>query len=72
MSVGDLYKVVHKIGRFRMFHRSRKIELNFLTAWNISMKLASLVQHAPGSKMLPQMFFYLFIYLFIYLLNIYV
>ena len=45
-----LYKVVHKIGRLRKFNRSREIEFNSLTAWTISMKLRTLVQHAPGHK----------------------
>ena len=30
------YKVVHKIGRLNP--KVRKIKINFLTAWNISMK----------------------------------
>ena len=49
-----LYKVVHKIGRLRKFNRSCEIEFNFLTAWTISMKFGTLVQHAPGYKRLPQ------------------
>ena len=48
--IGFLYKVVHKIGRLRKFDRSREIEFNFLTAWTISMKFGTLVQHAPGYK----------------------
>ena len=48
--IGFLYKVVHKIGRLRKFNRSREIEFNFLTAWTISMKFGTLVQHAPGYK----------------------
>ena len=51
-----LYKVVHKIGRLRKFNRSREIEFNFLTAWTISMKFGTLVQHALGYKTLPQIF----------------
>ena len=50
--IGFLYKVVHKIGRLRKFNRSREIEFNFLTAWTISMKFGTLVQHAPGYKTL--------------------
>ena len=53
---GFLYKVVHKIGRLRKFNRSREIEFNFLTAWTISMKFVTLIQHAPGYKTLPQIF----------------
>ena len=50
-----LYKVVHKIGRLRKFNRSREIEFNFVTAWTISMKFGTLVQHALGYKLfLPQ------------------
>ena len=45
-----LYKVVHKIGRLRKFNRSREIEFNFFTAWTISIKFGTLVQHAPGYK----------------------
>ena len=30
-----LYKVVHKNGRLRKFNRSREIEFNFFTAWNL-------------------------------------
>ena len=51
-----LYKVVHKNGRLRKFNRSRGIEFNFLTAWTISMKFGTLVQHALGYKTLPQIF----------------
>ena len=51
-----LYKVVHKIGRLRKFNRSLEIEFNFLTAWTISIKIGTLVQHAPGHKRLPQIF----------------
>ena len=54
--IGFLYKVVHKIGRLRKFNRSREIEINFLTAWTISMIFGTLVQHAPGYKTLPQIF----------------
>ena len=54
--IGFPYKVVHKIGRLRKFNRSREIEFNFLTAWSISMKFGTLVQHARGYNMLPQMF----------------
>ena len=54
--IGFLYKVVHKIGRLRKFNRSREIQFNFLTAWTISMKFGTLVQHAPGYKTLPQIF----------------
>ena len=57
--IGFLYKVVHKIGRLRKFNRSREIEFNFLTAWTISMKFGTLVQHAPGYKTLPQIFSFL-------------
>ena len=57
--IGFLYKVVHKIGRLRKFNRSREIEFNFLTAETISMKFGTLVQHAPGYKMLPQIFKFL-------------
>ena len=45
-----LYKVVHNIGRLRKFNRARKIEFNFFTAWTISMKFGTLVQHAPGYR----------------------
>ena len=38
------------------FNRSRDIEFNFLTTSTISMKFGTLVQHALGNKMLPQMF----------------
>ena len=51
-----LYKVVHKIGRFRKFNRAREVEFNFFIAWTIFMKLGTLVQHAHGYKMLPQIF----------------
>ena len=51
-----LYKVVHKIGRLRKFNRSPEIEFNFFTAWTISMKFGTLVQHASGYKTLPQIF----------------
>ena len=54
--IGFLCKVVHKIGRLRKFNRSREIEFNFLTAWTISMKFGTLVQHALGYKPLPQIF----------------
>ena len=54
--IGFLYKVVHKIGRLRKFNRSRGIWFNFLTAWTISMKIGTLVQHALGYKILPQIF----------------
>ena len=57
--IGFLYKVVHKIGRLRKFNRSREIEFNFLTAWTISMKFGTPVQHAPGYKGLPQIFYFL-------------
>ena len=57
--IGFLYKVVHKIGRLRKFNRSREIEFNFLTAWTISMKFGTRVQHAPGYKGLPQSFYVL-------------
>ena len=48
--IGFLYKVVHKIGRLRKFNRSREIEFNFFTAWTMSMKFGTLVQHASGYK----------------------
>ena len=48
--IGFLYKVVLKIGRLRKFNRSREIEFNFLTAWTVSMKFGTLVEHAPGYK----------------------
>ena len=54
--IGFLYKVVHKIGRLRKFNRSREIDFTFLTAWTISMKFGTLVQHAPGYHILPQIF----------------
>ena len=56
--IGFLYKVVHKIGRLRKFNHSHEIEIefNFLTAWTISMKFGTLVEHAPGYKTLPQIF----------------
>ena len=54
--IGFLYKVVHKIGRLWKFNRSHEIEFNFLSAWSISMKFGTLVQHAPGYKTLPQIF----------------
>ena len=57
--IGFLYKVVHKIGRLRKFNRSREIEFNFFTAWTISMKFGTLVQHASGYKTLPQIFKFL-------------
>ena len=47
------YRVVHKIGHLRKFNRSREIEFNFLTAWTISIKFGTLVQHALGYKTLP-------------------
>ena len=48
--IGFLYKVVYKIGRLRKFNRSREIEFNFFTAWTISMKFGTPVQHTPGYK----------------------
>ena len=54
--VGFLYKVVHKTGRLRKFNRSSEIEFNFITAWTISMKFGTLVQHASGYKRFPQIF----------------
>ena len=45
VSLGFLYKVVHKIGRLRKFNRSREIELNFLTAWTTYLILSSSRQH---------------------------
>ena len=54
--IGFLYKVVQKIGLLRKFNRSREIELNFLTAWTVSMKFGTLVQHAPDYKTWPQIF----------------
>ena len=51
-----LYKVVHKIGRLRKFNRSGEIEFNFLTAWANCIKFGTLVQHAPGYKILPHPF----------------
>ena len=54
--IGFLNKVVHKIGRLRKFNRSREIEFNFFTAWTIFMTFGTLVQHAPGYKILPQIF----------------
>ena len=54
--IGFQYKGVHKIGRLRKFNRSRGIEFNFLTAWTISMKFGTLVQHALGYKIMPQIF----------------
>ena len=54
--IGFLYKVVHKNGRLRKFNRSREIEFNFLTAWTISMKFGTLVQHAPGYKIIASDF----------------
>ena len=56
-SIGFLCIVVNKIGRFRKYNRSREIEFSFLTAWSISMKFGTLIQHAPGYKTLPQIFF---------------
>ena len=35
---------------------STGLQFNFLTAWNISVKLGSLVHHAHGYKRLPQTF----------------
>ena len=57
--IGFLYKVVHKIGRLWKFNCSREIEFNFFTAWTISMKFGTLVQHAPGYKIIPQIFYLL-------------
>ena len=57
--IGFLYKVVHKIGRLRKFNRSGEIEFNFLTAWTISMKFGTLVQHALGYKRLPHIVYFL-------------
>ena len=54
--IGFLYKVVHTIGRLQKFNRSREIKFNFLTAWTISMKFGTLVQHAPDYKPLLQIF----------------
>ena len=54
-----LYKVVRKIGRLRKFNRSREIEFKFLTAWSISMKFGTPVQHALGYKTVPQNFYFL-------------
>ena len=44
--LGFQYKVVHKIGRLRKFNRSREIKFNFFTAWSISIKFGTLLQHA--------------------------
>ena len=44
------------MGRLRKLNRSREIEFNFLTAWTVSMKFGTLIQHAPGYKTLPQIF----------------
>ena len=46
--IGFLYKVVDKNDRLRKFNRACKIELNFLTAYTISMKLGTLVHHVLG------------------------
>ena len=46
--IGFFYKVVHKIGCLRKFNRSCEIELNFLTAWTISMKLEAQWQIGYG------------------------
>ena len=53
---GFYTKLYTKIGRLRKFNRSREIEFNCFTAWTISMKFGTLVQHAPGYKTLPQIF----------------
>ena len=50
--LGFLYKVVQIIGRLRKLNRSREIKMNCLTAWAMSMKFGTLVQHAPGYKMM--------------------
>ena len=57
LAFGFLYKGVHKIGRLRKFNRSREIEFNVFTAWTISMKFGTLVQHAPGYKNFASDFF---------------
>ena len=54
--LGFYTKIVHKIGHLQKLNRSREIEFNFLTAWTISMKFGTLVQHAPDYKTLPQIF----------------
>ena len=54
--IGFLYKIALKIGRLRKFNRAREIELNRLTAWTISMKFGTPIQHAHGYKMVPQIF----------------
>ena len=55
--VGFLNKVVHKIGPLRKFNLAREIEFNFLTAWSISMKFGTLIHHAHGYKIIPQIFY---------------
>ena len=54
--IGFLHEVVHKIDRLRKFNRSHKIKFNFFTAWTISMKFGTSVQHAPGYKILHPIF----------------
>ena len=44
----------NKIGCLRKLSRVREIENNFLTAWNISMKLGALVHHVHGWKFFPR------------------
>ena len=56
--IGFLYKGVQKIGRLQKFNRSRENEFNFLTAWTISMKFGTLVQHAPGYKSCLRLFIF--------------
>ena len=51
-----LHKGVHKIGRLPKFNRTQEIEFNFFTAWAIFMKLGTLIHHASGYKILPQIF----------------
>ena len=45
-----LYKVGNKTGRLWYFTHSRGIEFNSFTAWTISMKFSTFVQHVPGYK----------------------
>ena len=40
------------------FNRSCDIEFNFLSAWTISMKFGTFVQHAHGYKTWPQIFIF--------------
>ena len=49
-TVGFLYKVAHKIGRFSTFNLAQGIEFKSVTAWSILKKKGTLVHHVHGKK----------------------